>query len=431
MFKDEYRKMNESIRPGSGLLERTERSMAEIMNKKDARRMSAKMTVALALACVLALTGVAFATGAIENVFTWIQSWGGYDATDLQALNQLADSELGTETKESDRNGNLSVELNQAYYDGTQLIVGAKYKTGEWQVIHGLDHELMAMTREGDPAFNATKYPLVNEDVYIDMNGLIEQKSKMLPATVTKYMTDEDVRTFEEAYEKNGEAGMIVYKSFVSDHIEIEGETLCDNAPNEDLSVPQGGGETWRYASFNELDDGVRGQEKVRVIFGINQSVTVVRADKDGVWIAEQMLDKMKFPFEVENNGQDTHMYYGSFENEVYSAKVELCVSEVNTWVEIDMVYPAEWSKADAEAMSIGDGEVDYLFGYCVIMPDGSWESAMAQKDPTENGCRMKGFVELAEGQTEVILRPCYNKSGLVEGEDIVISLENGISSVK
>lgn len=424
MFRDEYKKMNETITPGSELLARTERSMEEIMNKRDAKRMSVKMVLALALACVLALTGVAFATGAIENVFVWIQSWGGYDTTDLQKLDQLADSELGTETKESERNGKVSVELNQAYYDGTQLIVGAKYKTGEWQVIHGLDHELMATTRESDPAFNATKYPLVNEDIYLDANGMIEQKSKMLPATVTKYMTDEDVKTFEEAYEKNGEAGMIVYNAFASDHIEIEGEALSDNAPDEDLIVPQGSGETWRYAAFDELDDGVRGQEKIRVIFGINQRVTVVRADKDGVWIAGQMLDKIRFPFEVENNGQETHMYYGSFENEVYSAKVELCVSEVNNRVVIDMVHPAEWSEADAEAMSIGDGEVDYIFGYCVIMPDGSWESAMQQKYPTENGCRMEGVIELAEGQTEVILRPRYNKSGLVEGEDIVLKID-------
>jgi len=431
MFKDEYKKMNESIRPGSGLIERTERSMAEIMNKKDARRISGKMAVALALVCALALTGVAFATGAIENVFTWIQSWGSYDTTNLQKLDQLADSELGTETKESERNGNLSVELNQAYYDGTQLIVGAKYKTGEWRVIHGLDHELMAMTREVDPAFGATKYPLVNEDVYIDANGLIEQKSKMLPATVTHCMSDEDVRAFEEAYEKNGEAGMIVYKPFMSDHIEIEGETLIDTAPYEDWNVPQDGGETWRYAAFTDLDDGVRGQEKLSVIFGINQRAIVVRADKDGVWIAQQPMDKLRFSFEVRNNGQETHMYYGSFENEVYSAKVELCVSEVNNRIVIDMVRPAEWSKADAEDMGIGDGEVDYIRNYCVLMPGGSWERATERKNPTEEGCCMEGTIEQIEGQSEVILRPRYTKRGLVEGEDIVISLENGISSVK
>lgn len=424
MFKDEYKRMNDMIKPGSELLERTERSMEEIMNKKTAKHMSGKMAVALALACVLALTGVAFATGAIQSVFSWIQDWGFYETTDFQKLDQLADSELGTETKDSERNGKVSVELNQAYYDGNQLIVGAKYKTGEWQVIHGLDHELMAMTREGDPAFKATKYPLVNEDVYIDANGLIEQKSKMLPATVTKYMTDEDVKTFEEAYEKNGEAGMIVYNAFMSDHIEIEGEALSDNAPNEDLNVPQGVGETWRYAAFHELDDGVRGQEKIRVIFGINQSVTVVRADKDGVWIAGQMLDKIKFPFEVENNGQETHMYYGSFENETYSAKAELRVSDVSTRLTIDMTYPAEWKKADSEAMSTGDGEVDYIWDYRVLMPDGSWDHVVNRKTWTETGCQMKGYIELQEGQTEVILRPYYMLSGLVEGEDIILKID-------
>ena len=428
MFKDEYRKMNDSITPGSELLLKTERSMEETMNKKNAKRMSAKMAVALAMACVLALTGVAFATGTIENVFTWIQNWGGYDTTDLQKLDQLADSELGTETKDSERNGKVSVELNQAYYDGTQLIVGARYTTGEWQVVHGLDHELMAMTREGDPAFKATKHPLVNEEVYLDANGMIEQKSKMLPATVTHYMADEDVKAFEAAYEKNGEAGMIVYNAFVSDHIEIEGETLIDIAPDEDLNVPQGG-ETWRYVEFSKLEDGVRGQEKIRVIFGINQRVTVVRADKDGVWIAGQMLDKIRFPFEVDNNGQETYMYYGSFENEIYSSKIELCVGEVNNRVVIDMVRPAEWSKADAEDMDIG--EVEYIQNYCMLMPDGSWKRATERKEPTKEGCRMEGMIELEEGQTEVVLRPQYTRSGLAEGEDIVISLENGIPSVK
>ena len=431
MFKDEYQRMNEAIRPGSELLEKTERSMEEIMNKRNARRISGKMTAALALVCALALTGAAYATGAIESVFTWVQSWGAYDATDLQKLDQLADSELGTETKETERNGEVSVELSQAYYDGSQLIVGAKYRVGVTQVVHGLDHELMAMTREGDPAFTATKYPLVNEEVYLDFNGKIEQKSSMLPATVTKHMTDEDVKAFEEAYEKNGEAGMIVYEAFASDHIEIEGKTLIDTVPDEDLSVPQEGGETWRYAGFAELPDGVRDQEKVNVIFGINQKALIVRADKDGVWIAQKGMDKLKFSFEVENNGQETSVYYGSFENEVYSAKVELCVSEVNNRVVIEMVRPAEWSKADSEAMSIGDGEVDYIWAYYALMPDGSWEGVMEQNEATATGCRMTGVIELNAGQREVVLRPYYRLSGLREGEDIVLSLENGISSVK
>ena len=43
----------------------------------------------------------------------------------------------------------------------------------------------------------------------------------------------------------------------------------------------------------------------------------------------------------------------------------------------------------------------------------------------------MVGTLELAEGQSGVVLRPRYTKSGLVEGEDIVISLENGSPSVK
>jgi hypothetical protein len=124
-------------------------------------------------------------------------------------------------------------------------------------------------------------------------------------------------------------------------------------------------------------------------------------------------------------------MYYGSFETEVYSAKVEMRVSEVNNRIVIDMVRPAEWSKADAEDMGIGDGEVDYIRDYCMLMPDGSWKRAIERKEPTEEGCRMEGVIEMTEGQTEVILRPRYTKSGLVEGEDIIISLENGVSSVK
>ena len=422
MFKDEYKKMNESIRPGSGLIERTERSMAEIMNKKDAKRMSAKMAVALAMACVLALTGVAFATGAIQSVFSWMGQRYANQKVDYEMLDQLADRDMGMGEMDSENAGTVSVELNQVYYDGTQLIVGSRYAVGTTKVVHGLDHELMVMTKVGDPAFSATRHALVNDEIYLDADEAIDQKSKMLPAYVTANVEQADVAAFEEEYRKNGEAGMVIYEAFVSDHIELEGEVLIDTVPEKDLGRMQEDGRVWRYAEFINLPNGVRNQDNINVIFGINQKAMIIRADKDGVWIAQKGLEKIRFPFGVENNGQETSIYYGSFENEIYSADAEVRRSEVVDRIAINLNHPAEWYKED----------MDYIMAYHVVYSDGTTDDIWNGVDPTgENSRRVTGVIEVKEGQTEIILRPEYTKSGLREGEDIVISLENGISSVK
>ena len=393
--------------------------------------MSGKMAVALALVGVLALTGVAFATGAIDRLFSWMQEWGEHQAADLEKLDELADSGFGEEKEDTEFVGSISTELNQAYYDGYQLIVGAKYSIGTNQVMLGLEHELMALTRPEDPSFCAVRYSEGDMPVMINESGWIEERSSLIPANIAMHMTDEQIAAFEKAYEVNGEAGAVVYTAYESDHIGIEGDVGDDACPEDDQRKTDAEGNVWRYVDFGELPEGCVNKDSLTVTFGIHQTANVVRVDQDGVWVASHRLEKTEFPFVVENNGQNMRFAYGSFENETYSAKVELRVSDVSTRLKIDMTYPAEWKKADSEAMSTGDGEVDYIWDYRVLMPDGSWEHVVNRKTWTETGCQMKGYIELQEGQTEVILRPCYMLSGLHEGEDIVISLENGISSVK
>lgn len=431
MFKDEYKRMNETIRPDSGLLERTERSMEKIMNKKDAKRMSAKMVVALAMVGVLALTGVAFASGAIKSVFEWMKSSGIREDTDFDRLNELASSELGVQTTQTQYGAEASVELSQAYYDGIQLIVGAKYMIGTGNAIVGLEHELMNRTRQGDEAFCAVRFEENNMPLAINPQGAIPEKSELIPSYIAAKMTDEQIQAFEKAYAENGEAGAVVYTGVMSDAILIEGEANDELCPQTDVWSNEPDGATWRYVDFGTLPEKYRELDRLTVTFGVIQNADVVRADAEGVWVAAVRMEKAEFDFEIRKNEQETHFVYGSFGNDLYSAKAELYMSEVSCQVVIDMIRPKEWSKADSEAMSIGDGEVDYIWDYCVLMPDGRWESVMDQNEPTEMGCRMVGTLELAEGQSGVVLRPRYTKSGLVEGEDIIISLENGIPSVK
>jgi len=424
MFKEEYKKLNEKIMPGPELLQRTERSMNEIMDKKQARRMSGKMAVALALVCALALTGAAFATGAIQNIFEWAKGLGVYDSVDFDKLNEAADHDLGMETAQSKHSGNVSVELNQAYYDGHQLIVGAKYKVGTVEVIHGLEHELMDMTRPESEAFSAVLYEEGNMPVVIDQQGQIPEKSSLIPANITANMTDEQIQAFEKAYAENDEAGMVLYRASVSDHIGAEGEVLYDIVPDDDQSMSQENGEIWRYTAYRDLPENMREQEKINVSFGINQWATIVRADSEGVWVASQRLDKAEFAFEVERNGQETRFAYGSFENDVYSTKAELRVTEIGNSLIIDMTRPQEWAEADEKAVHVGEGDVDYIWDYYVMYPDGTHEDVMDSSEPTENnGYRIEGQIALQEDQSEVILRPYYTLSGLHEGEDIIIEI--------
>jgi len=431
MFKDEYRKMNESIRPGSELLEKTERSMEEIMNRKNVRRMSARMAVALALVGVLALTGVAFATGAIQSVFELMRSWGyPVSNVDVEKLNELAETGFGEQVGQTDYSGEVSVELVQAYYDGDRMIVGAKYREGKNVVVMTLDHEMMAMTRKDDPAFCASNYLDDDMPVMIDQNGLLEQKSDLLPSFITKMMTDEEIVAFEQAYEQNGEAGMLIYSAGRSDGVWVDGE-MDDIYMNEDYSAQGEDGSVLRYVDVRNLPDRCVNRESLTVTLAVTQSVRVIRADADGVWIAGQRLERKEFPFEVKKNDQNAYFVYGSFENEVYSTKAELRVTDLDVRVMLDMVRPEEWVKADETAVSIEEAKVDYIWDYRVVYQDGSHEDVMDTSHSDGSAYRMEGSIALREGQTQIILRPYYALSGLVEGEDIVISLENGIPSVK
>ena len=426
MFKDEYRRMNESIRPGSELLERTERSMAEIMNKKDARRISGKMAIALAMACVLALTGVAFATGAIENVFSWFRDQGYSTTADIDKLNELSDSGFEGETQSTQHNGEVSAELVQAYYDGSQLIVGAKYQEGATEVILGLDHEAMAMTRPDDVAFCATKHE--PGGVYINENGQIPEKSKLLPPYITQWMTDEQIAAYEKAYAENGEAGVVLYTAGASDHIAVEGDEENRLVPADDHQMALEDGSFLRYVDFGNLVEGCRDQDQLTVTFLMGQSVKAVRTDKDGTWVAGQPLDQLEFPFVVKKNDQSAMTLYGSYENEVYSAQAEVNVTEVSTRVMVDIKQNAKWT----EARSTPElwKTVDFIRMFYVVQPDGSMVDFNGVP-VEENVYRMETALELCEGQTEIRIRPWYSVSGYHEAEDIVISLENGIPSVK
>ncbi len=426
MFKDEYKKMNESIRPDSGLLEKTERSMAEIMNKKTARHMSAKMAVALALAAVLALTGVAFATGAIQSVFSFFKSIGVPTTADIDKLSELADSGFEGEAQSTEYTGNVSAELVQAYYDGYQLIIGAKYREGASKVILGLDHEALSMTRLNDAAFCATKHE--SGGVYINSAGEIPEKSKLLPPYITQWMTDEQIAEYEKAYAETGEAGVVLYTAGMSDLIAVEGDEDFRLVPADDHQVMQEDGSILRYVDFGNLTDGCREREQLTVTLLMGEAIHVVRTDKDGIWVAGQPLEQLEFPFVVMKKDQNAVTLYGSHENEAYSAKAEVNVTEVSTRVAVDMAENAEWTKARSAPEMWKT--VDFIRMYYVVQPDGSMVD-MNSGVPTEKGYRMETAFELQKGQTEIRIRPWYSVSGYHAGEDIVISLENGISSVK
>ena len=425
MFRDEYKKMNESIRPGSGLIEKTERSMEEIMNKQDARRISGKAAVALALVCALALTGVAYATGAIESVFSWFRDQGYSTAADIDRLNELADSGFDEQTGETAHSGGVSAQLSQAYYDGSQLIVGVKYQEGATSVILGLDHEAMAMTRPDDAAFCATKHE--PGGVYINENGQLPEKSELLPPYITQWMTDEQIAEYEKAYEENGEAGVVLYTAGASDHIAVEGDEENRLVPEDDHQVELEDGSLLRYVDFGDLVDGCRDQEQLTVTFLMSESVKAVRTDQDGIWVAGQPLDKLEFPFVVKKNDQNTTVLYGSYENDAYSARAEVRASDISTRVTVDVSDSSEW--AQARSGSELQETVDFIRMFYAVQPDGSMVSMDGV--PTEAGYRWDTALELCEGQTEIRIRPWYSASGYHEAEDIVISLENGISSVK
>lgn len=217
-----------------------------------------------------------------------------------------------------------------------------------------------------------------------------------------------------EALEKYAE--MVYRLAFAQTRNRQDAAGVVDVAPDDDQSVPQENGEIWRYAGYSDLPEEIRNQDKLNVRFGINQRATVVRADSEGVWTAGQRFDKAEFAFEVENNGQETRFAYGAFENEVYSVRAELRLSEIGCRVMMDMTRPQEWAGANEET--------DYIRDYHVMYPDGTHEGVMESSEPTDNnGYRMEGTISLQEGQTEVVLRPYYALTGLREGEDIILEI--------
>ncbi len=418
MYKEEYRKMNERIAPSAELIQQTKRSMSKMMKKKNVKRHSARMVLAMVLVGVLMLTGAAFASGAAQRVFEWMQELGDNMPVNFEKLNELADSDLGTEYADAQYSGEVSVELSQAYYDGRQLITGVKYLLGDNQVYLGLDHELMAWTRPDDPSFRASKYEEGSSPRPLNVPTV----SELIPSYVSSEMTEEQIQAFEEMYRENGEAGAVIYYAGQSDYIGVAEDVNDEICPNPDYYRNLDERTVWRYSDFNDLPAGCLDRDSLTVTFGISQRVRVIRADKDGVWVAGDTLEKFEFPFVIKRNEQDDMMVYGSFENEVYSAKAELRVSEVRSYLTIDMIRPAQWSEADDKAVGVGEGDVDYIWCYHMVYPDGNHEGVYDEgKYVAENTYRYTASINLPEDQNEIILRPYYTLSGLHEGEDIVL----------
>lgn len=391
-----------------------------MMKKKDARRCSARMVLAMVLVGVLMLTGAAFASGAAQRVFEWAQEIAGNMPVNFEKLNELADDDLGTKRADVQYSGEVSVELSQAYYDGKQLITGVKYLLGDNQVYMGLDHELMAWTRPDDPSFRASKYEESSSPRPLDT----PIASELIPSYISCEMTQEQIQAFENMYQENGEAGAVIYYAGQSDYIGVAEDVNDKICYNPDYYRNLDERTVWRYTDFDELPADCLDRDSLNVSFGISQRVRVIRADKDGVWVAGDTLEKFEFPFVIKRNEQDDMMVYGSFKNEVYSSKAELRVNEVRSYLTIDMIRPAQWSEADDKAVSVGEGDVDYIWCYHMVYPDGSHEEVYdAGRYVDENIYRYTASINLPEGQNEIILRPYYTFSGLHEGEDIVLML--------
>lgn len=220
------------------------------------RRPRKKATIIIAAALAVSLlTGVAFATGVAQSIFSgMIGRTVGDDAAKYETIDALSTKEEVTVTiPEMD---DTMITLSQSYYDGEQLMLG---------------YTMNAHVKPAEFGFGP-------EHENFDKLTPVETETTMLNLSLEDKLTADEYARFMQTLDEAGSAGVIFYEIFVSDHVLLEnGE---DIGAHGSVELPNG-----TYMEFaTPLAEAAQNQDELHIFFKVKCTPWYYYQDSEGAY---------------------------------------------------------------------------------------------------------------------------------------------------
>lgn len=396
MRKERYTQAFDRVQASQALIERTKREVYAMANQKQKRR--ARFSVALIAAIILtvALASVALASGWLGSVFSTMSGrYPNGDRSDYQALETLAERNGKAESFTFSNGSSVTLQLNETYFDGEQLIAGFTLQSNASAQMLAQDSE----TFQRMQAYQAEALPLNDE----------ETLRTLLPGTLYD--------AFMAEFTKEGRACAEVWSLYMGDGVSVNGGYL---SPEMDDGGVFEDGTQWRYIEFERpLPEEIRTQNELTLSARVYGQRETVYMDENGLKVDYGVEAREHFDAEwvVRRTEADIHSYHASASGSDYASEIELTVSPVNARLTIETKVSEAWQAAEYDEYGGRDG-IDFLYMWEIYADGTKLDAAI------ETASRYGETATFSIGSAETItLRPVYVISGEHPDEDVVIHL--------
>ena len=401
-LKEQYKRTFQSVTPAPQLNAHIERKVLEEMQRRNHVK-TVRRTALLAIALVLTMfTAVAFATGWAQSIFAGLSDLGHDEGKDFQAMEKMAQNQVGKNQIAFVQDASvLDFEVSQAYYDGTQLMLGT--------VWGGNSSAVDLSFGPGSPHFEDLKPLEANADM-----ASLSPRNRVSPEAWAE---------FEKLYQKNGAAGMVYYDMYPGDGVNL-GDTylsphLADGGTLDD-------GRTWAYIEFETpLPQEAQQQENLMLTMILYKTPVYYyqKGDKP-----EDCLrcfgerEELKFHFSVANNHAPSRVLTEKASFDQYSVDTEITLTAIRAKAKLSMTTSEKWKEAmvkDDYGEQLVSG-VDYILEYNVYV-DGVQQSRWVERGGADG---FDGSFKVSSDAAQIIFRPVYSLTGEHPEEDITFTLK-------
>ena len=335
MRKERYTQAFDRVQASQALIERTKREVYAMANQKQKRR--ARFSVALIAAIILtvALASVALASGWFGSVFSTMSGrYPNGDRSDYQALETLAERNGKAESFTFSDGSSVTLQLNETYFDGEQLIAGFTLQSNASSQMLAQDSE----TFQRMQAYQPETRPLNDE----------ETLRTLLPGTLYD--------AFMAEFTREGRACAEVWSLYMGDGVSVNGRYL---SPEMDDGGVFEDGTQWRYIEFERpLPEEIRTQNELTLSARVYGQRETVYMDENGLKVDYGVEAREHFDAEwvVRRTEADIRSYHASASGSDYTSEIELSVSPVNARLTIETKVSEAWQAAEYDEYGGRDG---------------------------------------------------------------------------
>ena len=358
------------------------------------RKVKKKVPVALVAALVLLLVAsIAYATGIGKTIFSeLIDAFQGANGQKFEVADELSnnDETVFALTVAPE----MTLTFKQSYYDGAQLVVG-----------YALDGTPPAVNFDFDPSG------------YMDLAEITSPYNACAGDVTAQFPSEEDAETFNANYERDGRAGALIPRVYVT------GGTV----DGEDLSRRWTEVEDGTSYYYPTLPDTALDRDSLEITYEVGVQYDYIYRDGKNAYLVTlwDMYKTENVTLTVPRTTDATRSYAGTYSDDRYSGTATMYASPLSNRVSVHLDVPKDWLPGWKEAEKLAANGYDVPVGYVLVVDGVVCEGTLDQDwQDAQEGTRdwdYEFILDIPEG-AQVSLRPVYSISGQVADEDIPLT---------